>query len=129
MATKCSPSFLFGPNHPTTQRNDATNYAAQSLYPQIPPARIGSGCCRLRKCRNSRGMRTYNVLMPWKASSVMEEKLRFIFEYERKESTMGELCSRFGISRETGYVVLRRFRQYGLKGLEELDRAPLRHPN
>lgn len=74
-------------------------------------------------------MRTYNVLMPWKASSVMEEKLRFIFEYERKESTMGELCSRFGISRETGYVVLRRFRQYGLKGLEELDRAPLRHPN
>jgi putative transposase len=68
-------------------------------------------------------MRTYNVLMPWKASSVMEEKLRFIFEYERKESTMGELCSRFGISRETGYVLLRRFRQYGLKGVEELDRS------
>jgi transposase InsO family protein len=67
--------------------------------------------------------------MPWKASSVMEEKLRFIFEYERKESTMGELCSQFGISRETGYVVLRRFRQYGLRGLEELDRAPQRHPN
>ncbi len=59
----------------------------------------------------------------------MEEKLRFIFEYERKESTMGELCSQFGISRETGYVVLRRFRQYGLRGLEELDRAPQRHPN
>jgi len=59
----------------------------------------------------------------------MEEKLRFIFEYERKESTMGELCSRFGISRETGYVVLRRFRQYGLRGLEEPDRAPQRHPN
>jgi putative transposase len=68
-------------------------------------------------------MRTYNVLMPWKASSVMEVKLRFIFEYERKESTMWELCSRFGISRETGYVLLRRFRQYGLKGLEELDRS------
>jgi transposase InsO family protein len=67
--------------------------------------------------------------MPWKASSAMEEKLRLIFEYERKESTMGELCSRFGISRETGYVVLRRFRQYGLRGLEELDRAPQRHPN
>src|ERR1700757_3026951 len=42
---------------------------------------------------------------------------------------MGELCNGSGISRETGYVVLRRFRQYGLKGLEELDRAPLRHPN
>ena len=60
-------------------------------------------------------MRTYNVLMPWKASSVMEVKLRFIFEYERKEFTLCELCSRFGISRETGYVTLRRYRQYGLK--------------
>jgi Helix-turn-helix domain len=59
----------------------------------------------------------------------MEEKLRFIFEHERKESTMGELCIRFGISRETGYVLLRRFRHYGLRGLEELDRAPQRHPN
>jgi transposase InsO family protein len=67
--------------------------------------------------------------MPWKASSVMEEKLRFVFEYERKEFPMNELCSRFGISRETGYVTLRRYRQYGLKGLEELDRAPGCHPN
>lgn len=74
-------------------------------------------------------MRTYNVLMPWKTSSVMDEKLRFVFEYERDEQTMTELCRQFGISRETGYVVLRRFRQYGLKGLEELDRAPERHPN
>jgi hypothetical protein len=25
--------------------------------------------------------------MPWKASSVMEEKLRFVFDYEREEPT------------------------------------------
>jgi len=74
-------------------------------------------------------MRTYNVLMPWKESSVMDEKLRFIFEYKRKEFPMGELCNRFGISRETGYVVLRRFNRYGVRGLEELARAPQRHPN
>ena len=74
-------------------------------------------------------MRTYNVLMPWKMSGVMDEKLRFVFEYERDEQTMTDLCRQFGISRETGYVVLRRFRQYGLKGLEDLDRAPERHPN
>jgi hypothetical protein len=29
--------------------------------------------------------------MPWKVSSVMEEKLRFVFEYERDEQTMTEL--------------------------------------
>jgi transposase InsO family protein len=74
-------------------------------------------------------MRTYNVFMPWKTSSVMDEKLRFVFAYERDEQTMGELCSSFGISRETGYVWLRRYRQYGVRGLVELNRAPHRHPN
>jgi transposase InsO family protein len=67
--------------------------------------------------------------MAWKASSVMEEKLRFVFEYERDEQTMTDLCRGFGISRETGYVWLRRYRQYGVKGLVELDRAPMHHPN
>lgn len=67
--------------------------------------------------------------MTWKASSVLEEKLRLVFEYERDEQSMTELCRQFGISRETGYVVLRRYRQYGVGGLVELDRAPCRHPN
>jgi transposase-like protein len=40
--------------------------------------------------------------MPWKASSVMEEKVRFVFEYEQDERTMTELCQRYGIARETG---------------------------
>ena len=59
----------------------------------------------------------------------MEEKLRFVFEYERDEQTMRDLCEDFGISRETGYVWLRRYRQYGVQGLVELNRAPHRHPN
>jgi len=59
----------------------------------------------------------------------MDEKLRFVFEYERDEETMGELCARFGICRDTGYVWLRRYRQYGVKGLAELNRAARRHPN
>jgi len=74
-------------------------------------------------------MRTYNVLMAWKASSVMEEKLRFVFAYERDEESMSELCQQFGISRETGYVWLRRYRRQGAEGLVELNRAPRRHPN
>jgi len=67
--------------------------------------------------------------MAWKTSSVMDEKLRFVFEYERDEQTMTELCSRFEISRETGYVWLRRYRHSGVAGLVELNRAPHRHPN
>src|SRR5271170_1736647 len=67
--------------------------------------------------------------MAWKTSSAMDEKLRFIFEYERDEQTMTELCARFGICRDTGYVWLRRYRQDGLKGLAELDRAARQHPN
>jgi len=67
--------------------------------------------------------------MPWKTSSVMEEKLRFVYEYERDEETMRELCSRHGISRETGYVWLRRYRAQGARGLVEQDRAPRHHRN
>jgi transposase InsO family protein len=67
--------------------------------------------------------------MAWKTSSVMDEKLRFVFEYERDEETMGELCVRHGISRETGYVWLRRYREAGVAGLVELNRAPRSHPN
>ena len=59
----------------------------------------------------------------------MEEKLRFIVEYERDEQTMTELCEEFGIARETGYVWLRRYRQSGIKGLLEGNRAAQRHPN
>jgi transposase InsO family protein len=59
----------------------------------------------------------------------MEEKLRFVFEYERDERTMVELCEQFGIARETGYVWLRRYRRYGIAGLVEMNRAAQRHPN
>jgi transposase InsO family protein len=59
----------------------------------------------------------------------MEEKARFVLEYEQDEHTMGELCARYGIARETGYVWLRRYRALGLEGLLERDRAPARHPN
>ena len=67
--------------------------------------------------------------MPWKTSSAMEERARFVFEYERDERTMTELCEDFGISRECGYRWLRRYRQHGLAGLVELDRDAVRHPN
>jgi transposase InsO family protein len=59
----------------------------------------------------------------------MEEKLRFVLEYEQGERSMRELCHRYGITRETGYVWLRRYREVGVAGLVEQSRAALRHPN
>jgi len=32
----------------------------------------------------------------------MEEKVRFVLEYEQDERTMTELCEVYGIARETG---------------------------
>ena len=59
----------------------------------------------------------------------MEEKLRFILEYEQRERTMTELCQRYQIARETGYVWVRRYREIGLEGLLEQSRARQRHEN
>ena len=59
----------------------------------------------------------------------MEEKVRFVIAYEGEEQTMTELCESFGVARETGYVWLRRYRERGVEGLLELNRAARRHPN
>src|SRR6185312_637219 len=67
--------------------------------------------------------------MPWRKSSVMEEKLRFILEYEQRERTMTELCQHYQIARETGYVWVRRYRAIGLEGLRERSRARQQHEN
>jgi transposase InsO family protein len=74
-------------------------------------------------------MRVKKERMPWKTSSVMEEKLRFVFEYEQRERSLTELCERYGIARETGYVWIRRYRESGIKGLIERSRSALRHEN
>jgi putative transposase len=67
--------------------------------------------------------------MPWKESSVVEERMRFVLEYERGLSTMAELCRRYGISRETGYERCRRYQLEGMEGLRDRSRAPLRAAN
>jgi transposase InsO family protein len=67
--------------------------------------------------------------MPWKASSVMEERTRFVLEYERGLFTMTDLCDIYDIARETGYYWLRRYQQGGLEALRDRERAPERHPN
>src|SRR5580704_4062718 len=67
--------------------------------------------------------------MPWKASSVMDERMRFVLEQEEGLYTMSDLCAMYDISRETGYYWLRRYQLGGLEALQDRGRAPQRHPN
>jgi putative transposase len=67
--------------------------------------------------------------MPWKASSVISERVRFVFEQQRGLHTMTELCAIYEITRETGYYWLRRYQQGGLEALSDRHRAPRQHPN
>ena len=66
--------------------------------------------------------------MPWKASSVMEERLRFVARLLDGE-TMTALCAEFGISRKTGYKIYDRYKDYGVHGLTDRSRRPYRHAN
>jgi putative transposase len=65
--------------------------------------------------------------MPWKVTSEMHERVKFIGDCLRGDEPMTVLCERYGVSRETGYVWRRRYEALGVAGLEERSRAPHCH--
>ncbi|OSI82022.1 helix-turn-helix domain-containing protein, partial [Bradyrhizobium canariense] len=56
--------------------------------------------------------------MPWKASSVMEERLRFMARLLDGEA-MTDVCREFGVSRKTGYKIFDRYKEQGLAALSD----------
>lgn len=66
--------------------------------------------------------------MPWRESSVMEERLRFVARLLDGEG-MSELCREFGISRKTGYKIFNRYKDEGLEALSDRSRRPVRYAN
>lgn len=66
--------------------------------------------------------------MPWKASSVMEERLRFVARLLDGEA-MTDVCREFGISRKTGYKIFDRYKEHGLGALTDRSRRPVRYAN
>ncbi|MGH6890771.1 MAG: helix-turn-helix domain-containing protein [Dongiaceae bacterium] len=66
--------------------------------------------------------------MPWKASSVMDERLRFVARLLEGEQ-MSHLCREVGISRKTGYKIFDRYKEHGLEALSDRSRRPVRHAN
>lgn len=76
--------------------------------------------------------------MPWKEASVMSERVKFCLEWQRRWDAaeggrvdVAELCRVHGVSRQTGYLWLRRFRDAGhdVRALEERSRRPKHSPN
>ena len=66
--------------------------------------------------------------MPWKESSVMEERLRFVARLLDGEG-MSDVCRSFGISRKTGYKIYNRYKAHGLEALCDRSRRPVRYAN
>src|SRR5579871_3165173 len=66
--------------------------------------------------------------MPWQESSVLEERLRFVVLASRKEKPIKELCREFQVSRQTGYVWLRRYQAGGSTQVMDRSRRPLTSP-
>jgi putative transposase len=67
--------------------------------------------------------------MPWKKTCAMMERMKFVTLAELGETTMAGLCREFGISRNTGYEVLARYRTEGLDGLQDRSHAAINHPH
>ena len=66
--------------------------------------------------------------MPWRPSSVEEERLRFVARLLDGEA-MTEVCREFGISRKTGYKIFDRYKEQGLEALSDRSRRPVRYAN
>lgn len=58
----------------------------------------------------------------------MDERVRFIAEYQTNLFTMTELCEQFGISRKTGYKLVHAYEREGPTGLLERSRRPQTSP-
>jgi transposase InsO family protein len=66
--------------------------------------------------------------VPWKASSPMSERIRFVTRAEEGESIKA-LAKEFGISEKTAHKYLRRWQAEGVVGLQDRSRAPQRIPH
>jgi transposase InsO family protein len=66
--------------------------------------------------------------MPWKEQQLMKLREEFVLKALEPDASMTTLCKEYGISRKTGYKWVKRFKERGLVGLEELSRRPHASP-
>lgn len=66
--------------------------------------------------------------MGWKRMDVREQRVEFAVEAVRGEKPLQALCAEHGISRPTGYLWLKRYRESGIGGIAERSRRPKSSP-
>ena len=75
--------------------------------------------------------------MPWKETDAMNERVRLVLEWERRwnlaeggQVDVAELCRRFGVSRQTGYVWIKRYCEasHDIRAMDEVSRRPHSSP-
>ena len=62
--------------------------------------------------------------MPWKDTSVIDERRCFIRDHLCGFASVSELCGRYRISRQTAHKWIRRFEEGGFPGLKDRSRRP-----
>lgn len=67
--------------------------------------------------------------MPWKATTTMKERVKFMRDYAEGLYRFSELCAHYSISRKTGYKWLARYQAEGEAGLVNQSRAPKHCPH
>src|SRR5689334_7605313 len=66
--------------------------------------------------------------VPFREISTVDQRREFISFAMRESANIRDLCRRFGISPQTAYKWLERYRQGGLEGLNDRSRRPKRSP-
>jgi transposase InsO family protein len=67
--------------------------------------------------------------MPWKETCPMDERVKFIGDWLSKKWSVATLCRCYRISRKTAYKWFKRYKTFGIEGINEQNRAPKTHPN
>jgi transposase InsO family protein len=66
--------------------------------------------------------------MPFKQMEIREQRVEFVVRALGGREPLSLLCRAFGISRPTGYLWLKRYREGGVAAIEERSRRPDRSP-
>src|SRR4051812_34615268 len=67
--------------------------------------------------------------MPWQQRSILEQRQEFVIRAVKAKESMTALCEEYGISRPTGYLWVKRYKEReSLLGLVERSRRPNRSP-
>lgn len=67
--------------------------------------------------------------MPWKERCAMDQKIQMIGDYLDRKFTVTRLSEIYGVSRNTIYKWIERYKEGGNEGLTGKSPLPLRHPN